>query len=117
MGNRRTKGIRVRGTGLHTVANKKRKDRGDNPVRSVGAVGEYVDTGIFDPEEATSRLFNGAGPHISWYMSGKTVKKKVLTGFSAGLGQECALWILEYYHEKHKKWLYMDRGRSVPFGA
>ncbi len=110
------------------MANKKRKDRGDNPVRSVRAigersglakgpsVGEYVETGVFDPGKAATHLFNGAGPHISWYMSGKTVKKKVLTGFSKGLEQECALWILEYYHEKHKKWLYMDRGKGVPFG-
>jgi len=79
------------------VANKKRKNRGDNPVRSVRAVGEYIE---------------GVGALNSWYMAGKTVKKKTLPQPP----DADTAWILEYYHEVHKKWLYMDRGRGVPFG-
>src|SRR5205809_7536505 len=112
MGNRRTKGLRVRDTGLHTVAGKKHKDRGDNPVRSVGAVGEYVDTAVYHAQEsAEEALFKNNGPHVSWYMAGKTVKKRQIEVADAEY-----VWILEYFHETHKKWLYLDRGKGVPFG-
>lgn len=50
-------------------------------------------------------------PRVGFYPAGKTAKKKLIE-----IPHPDKVWVLEYFHDKLKKWVYMDKGHGVPFG-
>ena len=61
---------------------------------------DATDTTSIGPKEMRGR-----------YLAGRTTKKKIIEP-----DHPENVWLLEYYHDGMREWLYVERGRGVPFG-
>lgn len=61
--------------------------------------------------DATDSVGAAPKPLVGRYLAGKATKKRVIE-----LDHPEKVWILEYYHDGVRDWLYIERGKGVPFG-